>query len=114
MSVLYKIEFSGCFEKDTLLVGNRRDISGDFSGIRSAKECQKECRLNPRCKEFNFQETEPYKCLLKYAHMNKNKYADGCEYCKGWIYGPKNCNKGKCTPNIGKIIFYTLISLTSI
>ena len=102
---------SGCFEKDTLLLGNRRDISGDFSTISSSKECQKQCSLTPRCKEFNFQETEPHECLLKYANMKKYKYADGCEDCKGWTYGPKNCNKGKCTLNVDKINFYFSIKL---
>ena len=91
-----------------MLVGNRRDISGDFSSITSAKECQKECLLNPRCKEFNYQETGN-KCLLKYANMKKYKYANGCEDCKGWTYGPKNCDKGIKTPNVDNLNFHRLI-----
>ena len=64
--------------------------------MKTARDCQKECQLNPRCKEFNFQEVEPFKCLLKYGKMAKWKYENGnCDACKDWTYGPKSCNEGK-------------------
>ena len=64
--------------------------------MKTARDCQKECQLNPRCKEFNFQEVEPFKCLLKYGKMAKWKYENGnCDACKDWTYGPKSCNQGK-------------------
>ena len=87
---------TGCLEKNTRLYGNNRDITGNWPHVKTARDCQKECQLNPRCKEFNFQEVEPFKCLLKYGRMAKWKYENGnCDACKGWTYGPKSCNEGK-------------------
>ena len=86
----------GCLEKNTRLYGNNRDITGNWPNVKTARDCQKECQLNPRCKEFNFQEVEPFKCLLKYGKMAKWKYENGnCDACKDWTYGPKSCNEGK-------------------
>ena len=65
-----------------------------MSDVKSATECQKQCQLHPRCKEFNFREKKPFACLLKYDKMSKYKYANGCTACKGWTYGPKYCNEG--------------------
>ena len=87
---------TGCLEKNTRLYGNNRDITGNWPHVKTARDCQKECQLNPRCKEFNFQEVEPFKCLLKYGRMAKWKYENGnCDACKDWTYGPKSCNQGK-------------------
>ena len=90
---------TGCLEKDTQLLGNNRDIPGDLQGITSAKECQKECQLNPQCKEFNYHEMKPYECLLKYENMAKYKYPQDFDCCKDWTYGPKYCDEGNY-PNL--------------
>ena len=92
--LIYFHSIAGCFEEDTQLLGNDRDLPGDLKGIRSAKECQEECQLHPSCKEFNYHEIEPHECLLKYEKMAKFKYSNGCDSCKDWTYGPRYCDEG--------------------
>ena len=98
--IIYKyinifILFIGCLEKDTQLLGNYVDIPGDYNGIRSAEDCQKECQIHPSCIEFNYHEVEPFECLLKHTKIGKYKYSEGCDSCKDWTYGPKYCDEGK-------------------